>query len=30
MGFVDYAVAHAVPLTDGTPVDRISRRYDLI
>jgi len=30
MGFVDYAVAHAVPLADGTPVDRISRRYDLI
>lgn len=30
MGFVDYAVARAIPLTDGTPVDRISRRYDLI
>jgi L-amino acid N-acyltransferase YncA len=30
MGFVDYAVARAVPLADGTPVDRISRRYDLI
>jgi len=29
MGFVDYAVAHAVPLADGTPVDRISRRFDL-
>jgi len=30
MGFVDYSVARAVPLADGTPVDRISRRYDLI
>ncbi|HEX7850799.1 MAG TPA: GNAT family N-acetyltransferase, partial [Sphingomonas sp.] len=30
MGFADYAVARAVPLADGTPVDRISRRYDLI
>jgi L-amino acid N-acyltransferase YncA len=30
MGFVDYAVARAVPLADGTPVDRISRRYQLI
>jgi L-amino acid N-acyltransferase YncA len=30
MGFVDYAVARAVPLADGTPVDRISRRYNLI
>ena len=29
MGFVDYAVARAVPLADGTPVDRISRRFDL-
>ena len=29
MGFIDYAVARAVPLADGTPVDRISRRYDL-
>lgn len=29
MGFVDYAVARAVPLADGTPVDRIARRYDL-
>ena len=30
IGFVDYAVARAVPLADGTPVDRISRRYELI
>lgn len=30
MGFVDYAAARAVPLADGTPVDRISRRFDLI
>ena len=29
MGFVDYAVARGVPLADGTPVDRISRRFDL-
>jgi L-amino acid N-acyltransferase YncA len=29
MGFVDYAVSRAVPLADGTPVDRISRRFDL-
>ena len=29
MGFVDYAVARAVPLADGTPVDRIARRFDL-
>lgn len=27
MGFVDYAVAKAVPLSDGTPVDRISKKY---
>ena len=27
MGFVDYAVAHGVPLNDGTPVDRISKRF---
>ena len=26
MGFEDYAVAKAVPLKDGTPVDRISKR----
>lgn len=30
MGFVDYAIARAVPLADGTPVDRVSRRFDLI
>ena len=29
MGFVDYAVTRAVPLKDGTPVDRISKRYTL-
>ena len=29
MGFVDYAVTRAVPLADGTPVDRIARRFDL-
>ncbi len=30
MGFVDYSVAQSVPLRDGTPVDRISKRYNLI
>ena len=29
MGFVDYNVERAVPLKDGTPVDRISKRYIL-
>lgn len=29
MGFVTYAVSPGVPLLDGTPVDRIARRYDL-
>ncbi|WP_425497653.1 N-acetyltransferase family protein [Hoeflea ulvae] len=29
LGFVDYSVAQGVPLRDGTPVDRISRRYAL-
>lgn len=27
MGFLDYAVARAVPLKDGTPVDRISKKF---
>ncbi len=27
MGFQDYAVKPGVPLSDGTPVDRISKRY---
>ncbi|MEX0759296.1 MAG: GNAT family N-acetyltransferase [Tistlia sp.] len=27
MGFEDHAVARGVPLADGTPVDRISKRY---
>ena len=27
MGFVDYSVAQAVPLSDGTLVDRISKKY---
>ncbi|MCP3687388.1 MAG: GNAT family N-acetyltransferase [Gammaproteobacteria bacterium] len=27
MGFVDYSVEKAMPLSDGTPVDRISRKY---
>ncbi len=29
MGFVDYKLTSNVPLTDGTPVDRISKRLDL-
>jgi L-amino acid N-acyltransferase YncA len=29
MGFEDYDVARAVPLMDGTPVDRIHKRYPL-
>ncbi len=29
LGFVDYKLSENVPLTDGTPVDRISKRYDL-
>lgn len=29
LGFVDYGVHPAVPLDDGTPVDRIRRRFDL-
>ena len=29
MGFRDFAVAYGVPLRDGTPVDRISKRYEL-
>ena len=28
-GFEDHSVARAVPLNDGTPVDRISKRYPL-
>ncbi|MEO8746404.1 MAG: hypothetical protein ABI379_01920 [Rhodanobacter sp.] len=29
MGFIDYGVDHAVPLGNGTPVDRIHKRYML-
>ncbi len=29
MGFETYAVAPAVPLADGTPIDRISKRFRL-
>ncbi|MEE9388161.1 MAG: GNAT family N-acetyltransferase [Paracoccaceae bacterium] len=29
LGFVDYKTTETVPLTDGTPVNRISKRYDL-
>ncbi len=29
MGFVDYAVKKAEPLRDGTPVDRISKKYPI-
>lgn len=30
MGFRDYKLDRAVPLTDGRLVDRISRRFDLV
>ncbi|MCG7518199.1 GNAT family N-acetyltransferase [Ruegeria sp. Ofav3-42] len=29
MGFRDYSVAYGVALQDGTPVDRISKRFEL-
>jgi L-amino acid N-acyltransferase YncA len=29
-GFVDHAVTPAVPLSDGTPVDRVHKRYPLV
>jgi L-amino acid N-acyltransferase YncA len=29
MGFEDYQIARGVPLKDGTPVDRVRRRYRL-
>ncbi|WP_171099297.1 GNAT family N-acetyltransferase [Ruegeria sp. HKCCD7255] len=29
MGFVDYSVRYGVKLRDGTPVNRISKRFDL-
>lgn len=29
MGFQDYQVERAVPLNDGTPVDRVNKRYPL-
>jgi GNAT superfamily N-acetyltransferase len=29
MGFLTYDVARAVPLQDGTPVDRVRKRYSL-
>ena len=29
LGFVDHAVARGVPLRDGTPLDRVSKRYAL-
>ncbi len=29
MGFVDHVIDRAVPLSDGTPVDRISKRFTL-
>ncbi len=29
LGFVDYDVKRGVPLKDGTPMDRICKRYDL-
>ena len=30
MGFVDYSVDKGVPLLDGTPVDRISKKYRVV
>lgn len=30
MGFVDHCVTEAVPLRDGTPVDRIHKRFKLL
>jgi L-amino acid N-acyltransferase YncA len=30
MGFRDDAIVRAVPLKDGTPVDRIRKRFDLV
>ncbi|WP_162947003.1 GNAT family N-acetyltransferase [Ruegeria sp. EL01] len=29
MGFRDFSIAHGVPLRDGTPVNRISKRFSL-
>jgi L-amino acid N-acyltransferase YncA len=29
MGFRDYSVAYGLPLRDGRPVDRVTKRYDL-
>ncbi|WP_043364773.1 GNAT family N-acetyltransferase [Belnapia sp. F-4-1] len=29
LGFEDHAISHAVPLRDGTPIDRVSKRYSL-
>lgn len=29
LGFIDYKIDKAVPQSDGTPIDRISKRYDL-
>ena len=29
MGFVEYKTDKAIPLKDGTPVDRISMRFDI-
>ena len=29
MGFLDHSVTPAVPLRDGRPVDRVSKRFDL-
>jgi L-amino acid N-acyltransferase YncA len=29
-GFIDHGVTPAVPLSDGTPVDRVHKRFDLV
>jgi hypothetical protein len=29
LGFTDHGISRAVPLRDGTPVDRVSKRFIL-
>lgn len=30
IGFIDYATRKAVPLIDGTPIDRMSKQFDIM